>query len=255
MKTSKSLSGIFLASFLCVTTVTAFSLAKSSFDMQHKSKCLVHSLSMVLRRRNKRGIGRTIDAAPPMNYDIKYDKLRVTMPAREGNKKDEQLGIMSKSDALAKAKEFGNLDLILIHGNSDPPVAKIVDYSKFRYEQKRKEKKLQKNSKSIETKEMRMSYNIDVHDYGVRIKNASKVLSQGNRVKFTVQFKGRELQHDTFGFSLLNRMAEDMTKICIMKSRPKLEGRNLSCILHPRPGVTKVENVKKQTKTSPKEED
>lgn len=186
-----------------------------------------------------------------MNGEIRYDQLRVTVPnlspsSEDKNKKDEALGIMKLADALAKAKELGNLDLILINENSDPPVAKIVDYSKFRYEKERKAKELKKNSKASELKEVKMSYKIDVHDYGVRIKNASKFIKQGNRVKCTVQFKGREVQHDKLGFELLNRMSEDLTNICSMEGKPKREGRFLSCILSPRPEVTKAVNTKKR---------
>ena len=211
------------------------------------------SLFAVRRGGRPRGPVRTIEIKPTMNNEITYSELRVSIPnfsptSKNSNKqpKDEQLGIMSLNDALAKAKELGGLDVVLINENSDPPVAKIVDYSKFRYEKEKKAKELKKNSKATEIKEVKMSYKIDVHDYGVRIKNASKFISQGNRVKCTVMFKGREVQHDNLGFDLLNRMAEDMTKICIMEGKPKREGRNLSCILSPRPEVTKAVNDKKR---------
>jgi len=210
------------------------------------------STSLFARRRGRpQGPLRTIEVKPPMNDEIKFDQLRVTVPnlspqSNGKQPKDEPLGIMSKQDALAKAKELGGLDVILINENSDPPVAKIVDYSKFRYEKEKKAKELKKNSKSSEVKEVKMSYKIDVHDYGVRIKNASKFINQGNRVKCTVQFKGREVQHDNLGFDLLNRMSEDLTKICVMEGKPKREGRSLSCILSPRPEVTKAVNDKKR---------
>jgi translation initiation factor IF-3 len=159
---------------------------------------------------------------------------------------------MSLQQALVKAKELGGLDVILINENSDPPVAKIVDYSKFRYDKEKKAKELKKNSKATEIKEVKMSYKIDSHDYDVRVKNASKFISQGNRVKCTVMFKGREIQHDNLGFELLNRMAEDMTKLCTMEGKPKREGRNLSCILSPRPEVTKAVNDKKRAEEKAK---
>lgn len=185
-----------------------------------------------------------------MNDEITYENLRVTVPnlspTSGRTKKDEALGIMTKSEAMAKAKELGGLDVILINENSDPPVAKIVDYSKFRYEKEKKAKELKKNSKASEVKEVKMSYKIDVHDYGVRIKNAAKFIKQGNRVKCTVQFKGREVQHDKLGFELLDRMAEDLTKICTMEGKPKREGRSLGVILSPRPEVTKAVNDKKR---------
>jgi translation initiation factor IF-3 len=209
------------------------------------------STSLFLRRNGRpRGPVRTIEVKPPMNDEINYDTLRVTVPnlnpTNGRQQKDEPLGIMSKADAIAKAKELGGLDVILINENSDPPVAKIVNYSKFRYEKEKKAKELKKNSKATEIKEVKMSYKIDKHDYGVRVKNASKFIKQGNRVKCTVMFKGREVQHDNLGHDLLNKMAEEMNKICVMEGKPKREGRMLGCILSPRPEVTKAVNDKKR---------
>merc|ERR1712087_568734 len=178
------------------------------------------------------------------NDEIAPGDLRVTTPNDKG--KDEPLGIMSRDEALAKAKEMGGLDLILVNPNSDPPVCKIVDYSKYRYMLEKKAKEIKKNSKASELKEVKMSYKIDVHDYGVRKKNALKFLNQGNRVKCTVMFKGREIQHDNLGFELLNRLAEDMEDICTMEGKPKREGRNLSCFMTPKPAVVKAINDKKR---------
>jgi translation initiation factor IF-3 len=211
----------------------------------------VSSTSLFGQKRGRpRGPLRTIEVKPTMNDEITHENLRVTVPnlspTSGRTKKDEALGIMTKSEAMAKAKELGGLDVILINENSDPPVAKIVDYSKFRYEKEKKAKELKKNSKASEVKEVKMSYKIDVHDYGVRIKNAAKFIKQGNRVKCTVQFKGREVQHDKLGFELLDRMAEDLTKICTMEGKPKREGRSLGVILSPRPEVTKAVNDKKR---------
>lgn len=179
-----------------------------------------------------------------MNNEIKQDMLRVVTPNPNG--KDVALGIMSKSEALAKAKEMGGVDLILINANSDPPVCKIEEYSKYRYNKEKKAKMLKKNSKVSEMKEVKMSYKIDVHDYDVRKKNALKFLQQGNRVKCTVQFKGREVQHDNLGHQLLLRLAEDLTKTCVMEGKPKREGRNLSSILSPRAEVMKAINDKRR---------
>jgi len=219
---------------------------------QHQHQFPLTTLGMAQKRGRPRGPVRTIEVKPPMNAEIKFPELRVTVPntapsASSNNVKDEVLGIMTREDAMAKAKEMGGLDLILINENSDPPVAKIADYSKYRYEKEKKAKEAKKNSKSTEMKEVKMSYKIDIHDYGVRIKNASKFINQGNRVKCTVQFKGREVQHDKLGVELLGRMAEDMTKICTMDSKPKREGRSLICILSPRPQVTKALNDRKRS--------
>jgi translation initiation factor IF-3 len=180
------------------------------------------------------------EVKPPMNEDITAPELRVVTPNPKG--KDEALGIMSREEAMAKAKELGDLDLILINDNSDPPVCKIVDYSKYRYTQEKKAKEVKKNSKASEIKEVKMSYKIDVHDYDVRKKSAVKFLKQGNRVKCTVMFRGREVQHDSLGFDLLEKLASELDDTCLKEGRPQREGRNLSIILTPRPEVMKAVN-------------
>ena len=179
-----------------------------------------------------------------MNEEISAPLLRVTTPSPKG--KDELLGIMSRDEAMAKAKELGGLDLILVNNNSDPPVCKIVDYSKYRYALEKKAKEVKKNSKTSELKEDKMSYKIDVHDYDVRKKSAYKFLRQGNRVKCTVMFRGREVQHDNLGFDLLERLATELEETCIKENRPKREGRVMSLILAPRPEVMKALNEERR---------
>lgn len=177
---------------------------------------------------------------PPMNDEIEARELRVVTPNPQG--KDEPLGIMSRDEALAKAEQMGGLDLILVNANSDPPVCKIVDYSKYRYVQEKKAKEVKKNSKASELKEVKMSYQIDVHDYDVRKRNALKFLNQGNRVKCTVMFRGREMQYDNLGRELLEKLAQDMSDVCVKEGKPKKEGRNLSLIVSPRAEVLKKVN-------------
>ncbi|CAJ1959414.1 unnamed protein product [Cylindrotheca closterium] len=177
---------------------------------------------------------------PPMNDEIQQAELRVVTPNEKG--KDEPLGVMSRSDALAKAKEMGGLDLVLVNPNSDPPVCKIVDYSKYRYMQEKKAKEVKKNSKASELKEVKMSYKIDIHDYDVRKKNALRFLNQGNRVKCTVMFRGREMQHDNLGRELLEKLAEDISDVCVKEGKCVREGRSLSLIISPRPEVLKKVN-------------
>lgn len=247
--TSKTLTALLLTTSL--TGVSAFTV-----NVPNTFKPSTTSLD-AMRRGRPRGPLRTIEVKPTMNEEIQYDQLRVSVPdlspSSSGKKqKDEQLGVLSKAEALAKAKELGGLDVILINENSDPPVVKIVDYSKFRYEKEKKAKELKKNSKASELKEVKMSYKIDVHDYGVRIKNAVKFLKQGNRVKCTVQFKGREAQHDRLGYELLSKMSDDMVDICIMEGKPKRDGRFLSCIMSPKPEVTKAFNDKKRAEEKQK---
>jgi len=185
-----------------------------------------------------------------MNDEIQAAELRVVTPTPKG--KDEALGIMSREDALAKAEEMGGLDLILVNPNSDPPVCKIVDYSKYRYMQEKKAKEVKKNSKASELKEVKMSYKIDVHDYDVRKKNALKFLNQGNRVKCTIMFRGREMQHDNLGRELLEKLAGDMSDVCVKEGKPKREGRNLSLIVSPRAEVLKQVNENRRAEEKAK---
>jgi translation initiation factor IF-3 len=188
---------------------------------------------------------------PPMNDQIPDVELRVVTPNANG--KDEALGLMTKSDALAMAKRLGGLDLILINNNSVPPVCKIVDYSKYRYSKEKKAKEVKKNSKASEIKEVKMSYKIDVHDYDVRKRNAAKFLSQGNRVKCTIVFRGREIQHDKLGFELLDKLSNDLEKLALREGPPKKEGRMLASILTPRPEVVKaVTNAKRAVEKAKK---
>jgi len=188
---------------------------------------------------------------PTMNEEIKLDSIRVVVDSGKGGK-DDTLGIMSPSEARSKAKEMGGLDLIMINPNGDPPVCKIVDYSKWRYQRERNAKEKKKNSKASEVKEVKMSYKIDVHDYNVRVKAATKFINQGNRVKLTVMFKGREVQHDKLGYDLLNKVATDMEKLCVMDTKPKRAGMNLSCFVSPRPEVLKAINEKKRAEEKAK---
>mmetsp|Transcript_1973 Transcript_1973/g.3112 ORF Transcript_1973/g.3112 Transcript_1973/m.3112 type:complete len:313 (-) Transcript_1973:39-977(-) len=200
--------------------------------------------------RGPRGPVRKTEYKPPMNAEIKYDEVRVNVATKDG--KDEPLGILSKADALAKAKELGGLDLILINDNSDPPVCKIVDYSKYRYAQEKKRKEKAKNSKATEIKEVKMSYKIGDHDYTVRLKAATKFIKQGNRVKATVQFRGREIQHDKLGFELLDRLADDLEDMANMEGKPRREGRTIGAILSPTPEVVKAINDAKRQKEKDK---
>ena len=182
---------------------------------------------------------------PVMNGEITATELRVITPNPKG--KDEALGIMSRDEALQRAVAMGNLDLILVNNNSDPPVCKIVDYSKYRYMLEKKAKEVKKNSKASELKEIKMSYKIDVQDYDVRKSSCAKFLKQGNRVKCTVMFRGREVQHDKLGFDLLAKLALELDDICVREqSRPQREGRNLSWILTPRPEVLKLVNEQRR---------
>ena len=145
----------------------------------------------------------------------------------------EQLGIMSAHDALAKAEEAG-LDLVKISPKATPPVCKLMDYGKFKFEQSKREKEARKNQHVVEIKEVRMSPGIDVNDFNVKLRNAQKFLAEGNRVKTTVRFRGREMAHTDIGRKLLMKFAEDCAEVAVMDKEPKLDGRHMNMLLSPK---------------------
>lgn len=146
----------------------------------------------------------------------------------------EQLGIMTAQEALSKAEE-ANLDLVKISPNAVPPVCKLMDYGKFKFEQTKREKEAKKNQRVVEIKEVRMSPGIDVNDFNVKLRNAQKFLAEGNRCKITVRFRGREMAHTNIGQDLLLKFAEECGEIAVMDKSPKLEGRHMSIFLSPKP--------------------
>ena len=146
----------------------------------------------------------------------------------------EQLGIMSSQKALQIAIEH-ELDLVKIAPGSNPPVCRIMDYGKYRFEQTKKEKEAKKNQRVIEVKEVRMSPGIDTNDFNTKLKNAQKFLAEGNRVKAYVRFRGREMAHTDIGVELLRDFADKCADIANLDKQPKLEGRSMSIFLSPKP--------------------
>lgn len=161
-----------------------------------------------------------------LNEDIRDKEIRVIGPT------GEQLGIMSSRDALAKAYDLG-LDLVKISPNATPPVCKVMDYGKFRFEQAKKEKEAKKNQRIVEVKEIRFSPKIDVHDFEVKARNATKFLTGGDKVKVTVRFRGREMAHTQIGMDLLKKFAETCKEVGNVEKEPKLEGRQMIMFLAP----------------------
>ena len=146
----------------------------------------------------------------------------------------EQLGIMSSEEALRIATEQ-EYDLVKIAPGSNPPVCRIMDYGKYRFEQTKKEKEAKKNQRIVEIKEIRMSPGIDTNDFNTKLKNAQKFLADGDRVKVSVRFRGREMAHTEIGATLLKDFAAQCAEIANMDKAPKLEGRNMSMFLSPKP--------------------
>ena len=163
---------------------------------------------------------------PKANERIKA--LDVQVIGSEGN----NLGVMQLKQAIQLAKDEG-LDLIEISPNANPPVCKIMDMGKYKYDMQKKANKAKKNQKIATLKELKLRPGTEIHDYNFKIKNAKKFLQKGDKVKFTVRFKGREMQHIELGKNLMNRIIEDTKEIGKVEVKPKFEGRQMIMIIHP----------------------
>ena len=162
-----------------------------------------------------------------INDEIREKEVRVI------DSDGAQLGIISLKDALAIAAEK-NLDLVEIAPTATPHVCRIMDYGKFKFEQVKREKEAKKNQKVIEVKEIRLSLNIDTNDFNTKAKNAQKFLKEGNRVKVSVRFRGREMAHTNIGEKLLMDFAEACAEVSTMEKNPKLDGRFMAMFLAPK---------------------
>nr|WP_258171454.1 translation initiation factor IF-3 [Paenibacillus sp. R14(2021)] len=163
-----------------------------------------------------------------INDEIRAREVRVV--GAEG----EQLGIKLFREALQLAIDL-NLDLVNVAPTAKPPVCRIMDYGKFRYEQQKKDKEARKNQKIVDTKEVWFRANIDENDYQTKFRNVVKFLGEGDKVKCSVRFRGREITHASVGQKILDRLATEVADLCVMERVPKLEGRSMIMILAPKP--------------------
>ena len=163
-----------------------------------------------------------------INEQIRDKELRVV------DTDGSQLGIMSLQDALDLAEQR-NLDLVKIAPQAKPPVCKIIDYGKFRFEQSKREKEQRKNQRVVEIKEVRLSLNIDTHDFETKKNHAVRFISEGNKVKASIRFRGREMGHPELGQEIMRRFAEAMEDVANVEKAPKLEGRTMLMFLAPKP--------------------
>ena len=159
-----------------------------------------------------------------INGEIRAREVRVT------DAQGEQLGIMSTRDALRKAEE-AHLDLVEVAPKAKPPVCRIMDFGKYRYEQQKREKEAKKKQKVISVKEVKLRPGIETHDFNFKVKNAMRFIAEGNKVKATIMFRGRELSHPEMGKELLLKVAEAMQDAVTVEREPKLEGKNMIMIL------------------------
>ncbi|MDH6597982.1 translation initiation factor IF-3 [Bacillus aerius] len=145
----------------------------------------------------------------------------------------DQLGIKTRQEALEIATK-ANLDLVLVAANAKPPVCRIMDYGKFRFEQQKKEKEARKNQKIISLKEVRLSPTIDEHDFNTKLRNAIKFLEKGDKVKASIRFKGRAITHKEIGQRVLERFSEACAKVATVETKPKMDGRSMFLMLAPK---------------------
>ncbi|WP_339856570.1 translation initiation factor IF-3 [uncultured Nisaea sp.] len=162
-----------------------------------------------------------------MNRDILVERVRCIDP--DG----EMLGVLTVREGILKAEEFG-LDLVEVSPNADPPVCKILDYGKFKYEAQKKKNEAKKKQKIIEIKEIKLRPNIDEHDFEVKMKNVRKFIGEGDKVKVTLRFRGREMAHQDLGMNVLNRVRDEMEEAAKVESYPKMEGRQMIMVIAPR---------------------
>ena len=146
----------------------------------------------------------------------------------------EQLGVLDTLEAIRKAEDFG-LDLVEVQPNADPPVCKILDYGKFKYEAQKRANEARKKQKIIEVKEIKLRPNIDEHDYQVKMRNVQKFLDAGDKVKVTLRFRGREMAHQDLGRRVLERVQAELGDAVKLEAHPKMEGRQMVMIVAPKP--------------------
>ena len=145
----------------------------------------------------------------------------------------EMIGVLSLHEALAQAEQFG-LDLVEVSPNADPPVCKILDFGKFKYEAQKKKNEAKKKQKVIEVKEIKMRPNIDDHDYQTKMRAVNRFLEDGDKVKLTMRFRGREMAHQEIGLNVLKRVQDDLAEVAKVEAYPKLEGRQMIMVVAPR---------------------
>jgi len=180
----------------------------------------VSPLTLVIEKRKNRDL-------PQINERIRFPKIRVI--DTDGG----QLGVMTPREALQMADQK-DLDLVLVSDKADPPVCRIIDYGKYKFEQEKKAREAKKKQHQADVKEVKMRYKIDEHDYQVRVNSAQRFLKAGDKVKATITFRGREIQHSNLAEELLKRMARDLEEVAEVQQEPKKEGRNMMMMLSPK---------------------
>ena len=166
-------------------------------------------------------------AGPRMNEDIRVPEVRLI------DQNGQNVGVVATSAAIARASEAG-LDLVEIAPDSNPPVAKILDYGKFKYQEQKKAAEARKRQKVVEIKEIKMRPSIDDHDYDVKMRSIRRFFDEGDKVKVTLRFRGREMAHQQLGMNLMQRVKADLQELAKVEAEPRFEGRQMVMVLAPR---------------------
>ncbi|WP_333836284.1 translation initiation factor IF-3 [Novosphingobium sp.] len=171
--------------------------------------------------------------APPVKSGPRFNQMINVPKVRVIDENGENLGVMYTREAIDQAAEVG-LDLVEVSPNADPPVCKFLDVGKFRYEAQKKANAARKSQKTQEIKEIKMRPNIDDHDYDVKMRNVQRFIEDGDKVKVTLRFRGRELSHQQLGMNLLKRVQEDVAEVAKIEAFPRMEGRQMLMVLAPK---------------------
>ena len=171
--------------------------------------------------------------APPVKSGPRFDNFIQSEKVRVIDHEGENLGVMYTREAMEQANGLG-LNLVEVSPNADPPVAKFLDVGKYRYEAQKKANAARKTQKTQDIKEIKMRPNIDTHDYDVKMRSVNKFIEQGDKVKVTLRFRGREMAHQELGMDLLKRVQDDVAEIAKIEAFPRLEGRQMLMVLAPK---------------------
>ncbi|HKX78407.1 MAG TPA: translation initiation factor IF-3 [Novosphingobium sp.] len=171
--------------------------------------------------------------APPVKSGPRYNQMIAVDKVRVIDENGENIGVMYTREAIEQAAEVG-LDLVEVSPNADPPVCKFLDVGKFRYEAQKKANAARKTQKTQDIKEVKMRPNIDTHDYDVKMRNVQRFIEDGDKVKVTLRFRGRELSHQQLGMDLLRRVQTDVEEIAKVEAYPRMEGRQMLMVLSPK---------------------
>ena len=171
--------------------------------------------------------------APPVKSGPRFDDMIQSDKVRVIDENGENLGVMFTNEAIEQANEIG-LNLVEVSPNADPPVCKFLDVGKHRYEAQKKANAARKTQKTQQIKEIKMRPNIDDHDYDVKMRSVTKFLEEGDKVKMTLRFRGREMAHGQLGMAVLQRAAEQVSALAKIEAHPRMEGRQMLMVLSPR---------------------